>query len=138
MNMKEGFDDKVETQNLILKQHDQQSFKIFINIINSSSQLDEAVSKINKLMENDPYFFERIMNITNPSYYDNHNKLIKVINQLIAHSENQTYEKYQFEQKTKIKYYRGSGFSNDVKDFVFDFHSFKTLALKPLMSLLKI
>jgi hypothetical protein len=137
MNIKEGFDDKVETKNLILKQHDQQSFKIFINIVNSSSQLDEAISKINKLMENDPYFFERIMNITNPSYYDNHNKLIKVINQLIAHSESQTYEKYQFEQKTKIKYYRGRGFSNDVKDFVFDFHSFKTLALKPFNELIE-
>lgn len=137
MNMKEGFDDKVETQNLILKQHDKQSFKTFMKIINSSSKLDEAIEKLDKLIQNDPLFFERIMNITNPSYYDNHNKMIKVINQLITHDENETYEKYQFEQQSKIKHYRGRGFSNDVKDFVFDFHSFKTLALKPFNALIE-
>lgn len=137
MNMKEGLDDQVETKNQILKQHDQQSFKTFMNIINTSSNLDEAIAKIDKIIENDTYFFDRIMNITNPSYHDNHNKMIKVINQLIAHDDNETYEKYQFEQQSKIKYYRGRGFSNDVKDFVFDFYSFKTLALKPFNELIE-
>jgi hypothetical protein len=137
MNMKEGLDDQVETKNQILKQHDQQSFKTFMNIINTSNHLDEAIAKIDKVIENDTYFFDRIMNITNPSYYDNHNKIIKVINQLVAHGENETYEKYQFEQQSKIKYYRGRGFSNDVKDFVFDFHSFKALALKPFNELIE-
>lgn len=135
MNMKEGFDEQVETKNQILKQHDHQLFKSFMQIINSSSKLDEAIEKIDKLIENDALFFEKIMNITSPSYYDNHNKMIKVINQLIAHDENETYEKYQFEQQSKIKHYRGRGFSNDVKDFVFDFHSFKNLASKPFTEL---
>ena len=136
MNMKEGFDEQVETKNQILKQNDHQSFKTFMEIINSSNKLDEAIEKIDKLIKNDALFFEKIMNITSPSYYDNHNKMIKVINQLIAHDENETYEKYQFEQQSKIKHYRGRGFSNDVKDFVFDFHSFKTLASKPFAELI--
>lgn len=136
MNMKEGFDEQVETKNQILKEHDHQSFKTFMHIINSSSQLDEVISKIDTLIKNDPLFFERVMNISNPSYYDNHNKMIKVINQLITHDETETHDKYQFEQQSKIKHYRGRGFSNDVKDFVFDYHSFKTLASKPFNELI--
>lgn len=137
MDMKEGVDEIVEIKNQILKERDLHAFKTFINIINESSTLDEVIKKTNKLIENDPIFFEKVMNITNPSYYDNHNKMIKIINQLIAHDDAETYEKYQFEQQSKIKHYRGRSFANDVNDFVFDYHSLKTLSSKPFNELIE-
>jgi hypothetical protein len=136
MNMKEQVESKVDVDNQILKHKDYEIFKTFMNIINTSNTLDEVVKKVDKMQEADSFYFNKVMNITNTSSYEG-NKLVRAVHQLALYTEDETYAEYLFEQKTKIKHYRGSGFSNDIKNFVFDFHSLKELATKPFKEILE-
>lgn len=136
MDMKEKVVSKVDVDNQILKNKDYEMFRTFLNIINTSTTLDEVVKKVNKIQELDSLYFNKIMNITNTSSYEG-NKLVKAVNHLADYKEDESYAEYLFEQRTKIRHYRSRGHSNDIKNFIFDFHSLKELATKPFKEILE-
>lgn len=131
MDKKDQVDSKIDASNQILKKKDLDILEKFMNAINSSNTLQSIVDKIILLEKEDPLFLNKAMTITKTSSY-NGNKLIRSINQLTPYKAEESELEYLLEIQSKVKHYRNSRFSNEMKDILFDAYSFKKIVDKPI------
>lgn len=126
----------IDSKNQILTTDELQIFKSFINIINESKNLNEVVLKCQKIEESDPFYFNKILNITQSTSYEG-SKLVRAVNNILPFNKEESLEEYEFDQITKTQHYRGRSYSNDIKDFVYNHYSFKDLSSQPFETILE-
>lgn len=120
----------VDYKNQILDNKDYEIFKSFMTAVNTSKNIDEIISKIEKMELNDPFYLNKVMNITNTETYKG-NTLIRAIEKYAQYSHEESVEEFKFEQLSKTKHYRRSRISGGIADFAYNHYSFREYSRKP-------
>lgn len=129
MNPNDKHPDEFDLATQILDQNSVNILQSFLQITNTSKNLEEIVKKVEKKEIVDPFYLSKLMNITGTSSHEG-NKLIRAISSCSNYKEADTYAEYQFEQTSKMNYYRGYESINSLRDFVYNNYTFKEFSKK--------
>lgn len=128
---------KIEDTKKILKKNEKEILEKFINLINTSNNVQEVIAKITEIEKEDPLFLNKAMTITGDFSYSGNN-IIRMVSQLTPYTAEESHQEYMLETKSKIEHYRNTrGFSSSTKDICFDSYNLKDLASKPFSEIVE-
>jgi len=137
MDKDDKYPDDSEMDNKILTEKELAIFKSFVQIANISKNLNEVIENVKKEENIDPFYSNKIMNIMNSSSYSG-NRLIRAVVPYLNYQESDTYTEYQFEQNSKTKHYRSRSEASEIKNFVYDSYSLRSLSTKSFDEIIEI
>jgi len=136
MDKKDHVDSEVNAANKILKQSDTELLKIFLNIINNSTSIEEISRKISKIEDTDPVFLNKILAITETGdHYGN--PLMRGLMNSTKYKGQGTYAEHMLETQTKVQYYRSVRSLRDLKEITFDSYDMKSLTDKSIKDIVE-